>query len=395
MGRSKQSGVYPSNKGYEVDCRYRGRRIRRRGFKSHAEAADYLTAQKQLIKLEDEQGEQYVRPLITLEQAASRLIKHKSDLGLPSVETDEYLLVPVIEKLGSLTIDRICDDTLKPFIKSRLALGRKTKTINDALAVIRRICVLAATEWQLPNKLFWLESVPKITMLIRNDQRPPRPISWAEQKRLLDNLAIHIADMALFALNTGVRSNVVCQLRWDWEVKIKLDTKLVSVFVVPRQYVKGRKRERIIICNSIAQMCVDSQRGRHEEFVFTYYKQVKDSSKTIPIYKPISRMHNTAWVSGCKRARLDGLHVHDLRHTVGMRLRSAGINERTQDEILWHSKYDMNSHYAVAQVREIYNALESIKMEGQFEESINLLALVRRTQMKSLPQSYPTHKKTA
>jgi len=106
-------------------------------------------------------------------------------------------------------------------------------------------------------------------------------------------------------------------------------------------------------------------------------------------------MYNTAWQLARARAGLGDLHVHDLRHTVGMRLRRAGVSERTQDEILWHSRKDMTAHYAVAQVREIYDALETIKQEGEEGETLNLLALVRRQQLKAITQNLPTQRKTA
>lgn len=82
-----------------------------------------------------------------------------------------------------------------------------------------------------------------------------------------------------------------------------------------------------------------------------------------------------------------------------MRLRHAGVPERTQDEILWHSRKDMTAHYAVAQIREVYDALELITQEGQVGETLNLLAIVRRAQMASVPaqltQNSHIQKKTA
>ena len=92
---------------------------------------------------------------------------------------------------------------------------------------------------------------------------------------------------------------------------------------------------------------------------------MKSSGRKTPKHVPTQKMNNPAWQSARRRAGLGDLHVHDLWHTVGMRLRHAAIPERKQDEILWHSKKDMTSHYAVAQVREIYDALESIKQEGE------------------------------
>ena len=46
--------------------------------------------------------------------------------------------------------------------------------------------------------------------------------------------------MALFVLNTGVRDDAACSLRWDWEIKVpELG---ISMFEVPREHVKGKKR---------------------------------------------------------------------------------------------------------------------------------------------------------
>lgn len=75
-------------------------------------------------------------------------------------------------------------------------------------------------------------------------------------------------------------------------------------------------------------------------------------------------INNTAWQKGVKRAGVEDLHVHDLRHTVGMRLRLTGVGERMQGVILWHSNNSMNSHYAIAQLREIYDLLKRIARPG-------------------------------
>lgn len=137
----------------------------------------------------------------------------------------------------------------------------------------------------------------------------------------------------------------------------------------------------------------------HPERVFTYYQQVKPGSGKSPTHFPIDNMHNSAWQRARALAALNDLHVHDLRHTVGMRLRLAGVPERTQDEILWHSRNDMTALYAVAQIREVYDALEQIAEPGQAGETINLLAIVRRAQMQAVgekvTQKSRTQRKTA
>jgi integrase len=393
MGRSKQTGIYPEEGGYAVDARCCGQRIRRRGFLDYEKAHRYLTHQRETIRAQYQIGQ---RPDKTLEEGATRFLREKQAANMPSAETDAYLLSPLVKMLGSLILRDVSNETLEPFVGARRAEGMKNKTINNALGAVNRICVLAATKWKLPNGLTWLASAPKVDLLPLDDQRPPRPITWAEQGKLLAELPRHLKDMSLFVLNTGLRENVACQLRWEWEVPVTVRPGLtVSVFVVPRLYVKGRKRERLIICNRVAQGIIDAQRGHHPERVFTWYHQTKPGSNTIPKRKPVGSMNNTAWQNARTRAGLGDLHVHDLRHTVGMRLRHAGISERTQDEILWHNRKDMTSHYAIAQVREVYDALEAIKKEGEEGETLNLLALVRRQQLQAITQNSPTQRKTA
>ncbi|WP_369952299.1 tyrosine-type recombinase/integrase [Ralstonia syzygii] len=387
MGRSKTPGVYQAaDGGWEVDAWYKRGRIRKRGFASHAEAESYLIREKEARRKVVLLGE---RPATTLEAAAAHYIEVEGERGKVSLATEIYMLQPVVSLCGQVPLNMVSNQTLKPFVDARLAEGLKRKTVNNALSIVRRICNLAARDWRHENGMAWLETAPLITLLELSDQRPPRPISWVEQRTLLKKSPAHLAQMILFDTNTGVREDVVVNLRWEWEARVEIRPGLVvSVFVVPRRYVKGRKRERIIVCNSVAQSIVDAQRGLHEERVFTFFRAVKKPGK-VPKHKATDSMNNTAWQNACEAAGLD-IRLHDLRHTVGMRLREVGVSERTQDEILWHSKGTMTNHYAVAQVREIYDALELIR-ESTGHESVNVLALVRR----QVPQNSPPQRKTA
>ncbi|HBP32103.1 MAG TPA: hypothetical protein DD666_22175 [Advenella kashmirensis] len=148
--------------------------------------------------------------------------------------------------------------------------------------------------------------------------------------------------------------------------------------------VKGRKSERNVVRDSVEKSAVESQCGLHEENVFTYWRPRKGEDKVDLKHQPVNFINNTAWQKGVKRAGVEDLHVHDLRHTVGMRLRLSGVGERTQDVILWHSNKSMNSHYAIAQLREIYDALEGIARPGHEEETLNLHAMIRQAQIRAV-----------
>jgi integrase len=109
-------------------------------------------------------------------------------------------------------------------------------------------------------------------------------------------------------------------------------------------YVKGRKQDRVLVCNSVAQSIIDSCRGEHLEFVLTYTRLKKDGS--VAWRRPIETMNNNGWQNWRARSGLRGYRVHDIRHTVGMRLREAGVSEGTRADILWHSHQGMTAHYS-------------------------------------------------
>ena len=181
----------------------------------------------------------------------------------------------------------------------------------------------------------------------------------------------------LFDLNTGARDEVVCGLKWEWEIPIpELGA---SVFDIPRENVKGRKRGRVLVCNRVAQSIIEAQRGQHDVYVFPYRGH------------RIETMNNNAWQRARKLADLDGLHIHDLRHTVGMRLREAGVHEETIADLLWHTRQGMTAHYSVVQIDELLEAANRITDErSRINRSI---AMIRRERLeRESPPKVPMKK---
>lgn len=389
MGQSTR-GIYPDGDLWQVDKWYRKTRLRQRGFSSFEEAERWLIKRLAELRTVALHGERLAR---RFDEAAAHYLLTNQDKA--SLVTETYLLQGVMPYIGQLELHQVHDGTLAPYITARLADGRAHKTVNLALGVVRRILRLAATAWRDSSGATWLQQAPAITMLpLVGHQREPRPITWAEQRALLPQLPDHLARMSLFTLNTGVRDDVVCSLRWAWEIRVpELGC---SVFEVPRQHVKGGRRSRLVVCNSVAQSVVESVRGQHDEFVFVWRRdRTSDTAAALrrrqgrePMaYRPISAMNNTAWQRARQEAGLGDLHVHDLRHTVGMRLREAGVPEGTIADVLWHSTATMTRHYSVAQIVELHTALEKIKADtGTWNKS---LATLRREQEAARAEATP------
>lgn len=385
MGRPTTPGIYRGKDGWEVDKIVRGHRLRHSGEPSYSGAEGWLTEAVGKLKVRQPGA------LRTFDEAAAHYVTKYADKV--SLELDVYLLGLVVPYIGSHKLDQVDDEALEPFIKAMRA-GKppatrplKWKTINLVLDRVRRILNLAARSWREDGKP-WLPGLPPlISMQALDDQRPPRQLSWKQQREHLSDLPAHLGRMALFDLNSGLRDEPLCNLRWDWEVR--LEDLGFSVFVVPKRYVKGRKADRVVVCNSVAQSIVESVRGQHPEFVFVYSQRVKK-----PKYGPIETMNNTAWQNWRARRGLGDFRPHDLRHTVGMRLREAGVSEASRADILWHTREGMTAHYSVAQVVEIRSALELI-VDERHAHNVSLASIIAAQRAARVPAVVPAERKTA
>lgn len=382
MGR-QQDGIYRDRQGnWWVDKVYRGTRLRQCFGQNLEEAQSWLIHQLEQLRQAHLFG---VRAKRTFDDAAAKyLLDHQDKV---SIESDIYHLERLMPYIGQYTLDQIHDGTLEAFVRDRKARGLANKTINLGLTLVRRMLNLAARKWRDENGKTWLETPPLLTLLpLIGHQREPRPITWAEQRELIPRLPDHLARMVLFDLNTGVRDEVVCGLKWEWEIAVpELG---ISVFEIPRESVKGRKRSRVLVCNTVAQSIIESVRGMHEEFVFVWTRGVKK----VYVGGSMETMNNTAWQRARKEIGIPDLHIHDLRHTVGMRLREAEVREETIADILWHVRPGMTAHYSVAQCAELVDALNRITDERS-RTNRSLAMIAREAREEKSPHKVPTQMK--
>ena len=326
---------------------------------------------RRLAELEEESRRE-AGGVYTFEEAAMRYledISHKSSAVTAAMHLDQ--LLPTI---GPLPLEQVHDGTLKAFTDGEAVRGMAPKTINNAIGVVSAVLNRAARVWRSEAGTPWLrQAPPRLTRLsTKGRQAKPYPLSWDEQDRLFKLLPRHLADAALFAVNTGCREQEICQLRWEWEVDIPdLET---SVFILPESITKTGT-ERVVVLNSVASRVIASRRGVHKDYVFTYRK------------KPVGKLRSSAWrrlweVAGLPTEAGILKGVHNLRHTFGRRLRGAGVPIETRKALLGHANGDITTHYSAAELGELLAAAEKIVDRGIAQSPT--LTVVRRTADKDV-----------
>jgi len=360
MGRSRTSGIVTEAGGNRIINKvYQGVRIYARlGRVTLAAAEDHL--RRRIAEIEEEEKRESAARR-TFGKACVRYLTEKA--AKRSIDTDAYHIGLIEPWLGKLELVAIHNDTpeLVAFRKHRLDVDKVSPTtVKRTLEVVRHILHLAARKWRTEDNQPWLPIAPPLLEMPKNPHaRAPYPLAWDEQRLLFSWLPKHLAEMALFKVNTGTRESEVCALQWAWEQNVpELNA---SVFVIPGGHVKNAE-DRLVVLNQTARAVVDARRGEHPTHVFSFRGE------------PIVRMNNTAW----QRARREAaqqyetelgrpcppifaqVRVHDLKHTCGRRLRSAGVSLETRKLLLGHKNGDITTHYSAAEIGELIAATNRI-----------------------------------
>jgi integrase len=256
--------------------------------------------------------------------------------------------------IGSIPISHIHQGLIADGIQARRADGRRTGTIRREIASIRRLLTVCATEWRDDHNRPLILAVPKLYCPDFEDQARPHILTAEDQRRFLQQLPQHLAEMALFALHTGLRDHTVCGLRWAWYRG--------GAFHVPgRPTADGwpgekSKRDHVQPLNRVARSIIAARYGQHPTHAFTYRG------------RPIGRMHNSGWKRAWSAAGLPiGPEIesgpHNLRHTFGRRLEERGIEFEVRQALMGHSSGRVTHVYSPVNLGRMLEALEMLTDE--------------------------------
>ena len=182
----------------------KGRRIQQSsGTSERIKAEEYEAKLKASLWEQERLG---AKPIYTWNDAVVRYLsetKHKA-----SQVSDIYHLRWLDQYLNGVELQTIKRDLLDKLSAAKQAEGVQNSTVNRVLEVVRIILRKAYNEWE------WIDRVPVVRML----PEPSKRVRWLtrnEADRLIAELPEHLADMARFSLETGLRRANVTGLQWS------------------------------------------------------------------------------------------------------------------------------------------------------------------------------------
>lgn len=208
---------------------------------------------------------------------------------------------------GALRPDQITPELCEEYANSRRAMGRSDGTVLKEINTIRQ-----ALNWnKVTGARFEAPSAP-----------PPRDryLTKLEARKLLDGcVQPHVRLYVLLALLTAARKSAILGLTWD---RVDFDRERINLTVVGEQ---NRKRRATVPIND--QLMVElraAYEARQTSYVVEYA-----GDRVLNIKK--------GFAGAARRAGLDELTPHDLRHTAAVWMAEDGVSMDEIAQFLGHS----------------------------------------------------------
>lgn len=246
----------------------------------------------------------------------------------------------IVKRIGTVTVDQIDAAFLNDYCNTLLEegganeQGLSNKTVGDTMSVMRSILRYAQAQ-RIDVGCTGKE------VMIRTDNKKMRILTKREQRKL-ENYISH--DMSyrnvgiLLCLYTGMRIGEICALRWE---DVSFREKTIHVHSTMQRLQTGSdlfKKTRVMVTTPKSSCSIRTipippalleilaEESQKYGFVLT-----GDHSFVEP------RTMENHFKSILKRAELETVNFHCLRHTFATRCVEAGVDIKTLSEILGHA----------------------------------------------------------
>jgi len=265
---------------------------------------------------------------------AAEFIEKYAKPNKRSWRDDLYALKTLNRFFGKLFLHEVTAFDIESFKAARVKEVSKSR-VNRNLDLVKKLFSLAC-DWG------YLEESPA-----RKVKKFPvfnvveRILKRGEQVRLLEASAPHLRPVLIALLNTGCRKSEILGLEWG---QIDFQQRQIRV----ERTKSGR--DRFIPINSVLFSVLESLQAvdGQSEYVF-----LGPDGKAMRDIK-------TSFKTACRQAGIEGMRIHDLRHTAASRMVEAGIDLPTVSKILGHASITTTMRYAHPTSENMKRAAETL-----------------------------------
>jgi integrase len=250
------------------------------------------------------------------------------------------------QHFGKLMLGEMTRDVVMRAVNLKAQEASKA-TANRYLALVRAVLRRAAMQWE------WLDNAPSFKQF-REPTGRVRYLTPEQGVKLIKELPPHLRAMTVFALSAGLRQANIKRLRWS---QVDLARRVAWIHAT-----EAKAGQAIgVPLNDAAVAVLQSQLGKHREFVFTFGKKRP---------RPVDQVNTRAWRKALKRAGIENFRWHDLRHTWASWCKMNGVGDRELLELGGWKSEKMVRRYAHLSSEHLASA--AAKLNGILQSSIDV-----------------------
>jgi integrase/recombinase XerD len=325
------------SKTWWVRFQHNGTRVQRSSGKSRkADALRFLAKAMEEERLRQEQGFKKVR-FATL---CAEYIKLHLPILRPRTRTNyQGHLTVILAHFGDdCYIDAVRKIHVAAFVSELKKGGLKTPTIRRYLATLSSLFSFAERSgWIIQNPILHLDK-----KAIPEAQPRTRFLSRDEYRRLLAASSPHLRPLIEMAVETGMRLEELLSLKWE-----QVDLERREVRLVRTK--SNRPRVVPLSDKAVAVLVAGTSDHRASTYVFI-------NAATGDRYRSIKRAFRTA----CRRAGLQDMRFHDLRHTFASWAVQSGVDLYPLSKIMGHSGLQMTTRYAHLSTQRLHEVIKAM-----------------------------------
>jgi integrase len=275
----------------------------------------------------------------TLSECIERYIEeYLPRLKHPKVET--YRANSIARRpIGKRIMATIRSKDIADYRKAREKEGVSSNTIRLEMALISRLFTFAKSDWGMESLVNPVQSG------VRPKKTPGRErrLREGEEEKLLSACTVEFKPVVRFALATAMRRGEIVGLRWE-----NVDFNKSTAFLPETK----NGTARTVPLSRVAKEILQGLPRHISGLVFPY----------------LPNLMSVEMLKTCKRAGIDGLHFHDLRHEATSRFfEQTDLDSLEISRITGHKSMQMLSRYSHLRSADLADRLDG-KRRGEGRE---------------------------
>ncbi len=224
----------------------------------------------------------------------------------------------------------------------------KPGTVNRHLTLLR--CFFnRAIDWKAMDGVNPTNGIKKLP----EDNERCRWLTDKEKAFLLSHCHGMTLAIVMTALQTGLRWNEIMNLKWSHSPKSNYVDFGKDIIVIHSTWSKVKKSRFIPLSYALRCELLALKTTSHNEYIFANPKTGK----------PFNNIRKS-FLSAVRKAELNGLKFHDLRHVFATQLVSKGVDLYVVQQLLGHSSPKMTQRYAHIQPDHFKSAIQEIDLHN-------------------------------